>query len=184
MFRNYLIIALRNIFKRKLFSVINILGLSLSMSAGLLIILMLFDQLQYDQFHPNENRIYRVITRSNNSTQFVATSPMPLKNTLLEEYEGIDNVVRFRGALGGDITYKDYTLPLAGFYTDEDLFKVFGYTLESGDPNTALKAPFSIVLSKDAAMRLFKDEDPLGKVVSFNDRGMNMLDFDPGDHYG
>jgi putative ABC transport system permease protein len=178
MFKNYFVIALRNIFKRKLFSVINILGLSLSMSAGLLIILMLFDQLQYDRFHANEDRIYRVITRANNSSSFIATSPIPLKNTLLEEYEGIDKVVRFRNGLGGDITYEDYTLPLAGYYTDEDFFDVFGFTLESGDPKTALKAPFSMVLSKEAANRMFKDEDALGKVVSFNDRGMNMLGFD------
>jgi putative ABC transport system permease protein len=178
MVKNYVIIALRNILKRKLFSIINILGLSLSMSAGLLIILMLYDQLQYDQFHPKEDRIYRVITRPNNSSSFVATSPMPLKNTLLHEYEGIDKIVRFRNGLGGDITYENYTLPLAGYYTDEDLFDVFGFKLERGDPNTALKEPFSMVLSEDAAKRLFKDEDPLGKVVSFNDRGMNMLGFD------
>ncbi len=178
MLRNYLVIAFRNIFKRKLFSAINIIGLSLSMSTGLLIILMLFDLLQYDQFHDKEDRIYRVITRSNNSGGLIATSAMPLKNTLLEDYNGIDKVVRFKGMLGGDITYKDHTIPLAGFYTDKDLFSVFGFTLKSGDPNTALKNPFSLVLSEEGARKLFKDEDPLGKIVSFNDRGMNTLGFD------
>jgi putative ABC transport system permease protein len=103
---------------------------------------------------------------------------MPLKNTLLEEYEGIEKVVRFKGMLGGDITYKNHTIPLAGFYTDEDLFDVFGFTLKSGDPSTALKNPFSLVLSEEGARKLFKDEDPMGKVVSFNDRGMNTLGFD------
>ena len=178
MLKNYLVIAFRNIFKRKLFSVINIIGLSLSMSAGLLIILMLFDILQYDQFHDKEDRIYRIITRSNNSGGLIATSAMPLKNTLLEEYEGIEKVVRFKGMLGGDITYKEHTIPLAGYYTDVDMFSVFGFALKSGDPRTALKEPFSLVLSEDAAKKLFKEEDPMGKVVSFNDRGMNMLGFD------
>jgi len=139
---------------------------------------MLFDYLQYDQFHTYEDRLYRIITRPNNSSAFLATSPLPLKNTLLDEYKGIDNVVRFRGMLGGDITYKDNTLPLAGYYTDEGFFQIFGFKLESGDPHTALQQPFSLVLSNDAANRLFKDEDPLGKIVSFNDRGMNMLGLD------
>ncbi len=178
MLKNYLTIAFRNIFKRKLFSSINIIGLSLSMSTGLLIILMLFDLLQYDQFHEKEDRIYRVITRSNNSGGLIATTAMPLKNTLLEDYDGIDKVVRFKGMLGGDIAYKDHTIPLAGYYTDEDLFNVFGFTLKNGDPNTALKNPFSMVLSEESARKLFKDEDPLGKIVSFNDRGMNTLGFD------
>jgi len=178
MLRNYLLIAVRNIYKRKLFSFINILGLSLSMSTGLLIILMLFDLLQYDRFHDKEDRIYRVITRPYNSGGLVATSAMPLKNTLLEDYDGIEKVVRFKGMLGGDITYHDHTIPLAGFYTDEDMFNVFGFTLQSGDPKTALKNPFSMVLSEEAAKKLFKDEDPMGKVVSFNDRGINMLGFD------
>src|SRR5210317_1713107 len=177
MLKNYLTIAFRNIFKRKLFSAINIIGLSLSMSTGLLIILMLFDLLQYDQFHDKEDRIYRVITRSS-SGSLTATSAMPLKNTLLEDYDGIEKVVRFKGMLGGDITYEDHTIPLAGYYTDEDLFNVFGFKLKSGNPNTALKEPFSMVLSEEAAKKLFKDEDPMGKVVSFNARGMNMLGFD------
>ena len=178
MLKNYLLIAFRNILKRKLFSIINIIGLSLSMSTGLLIILMLFDLLQYDQFHDKEDRIYRVITRPYNSGELVATSAMPLKNTLLNEYEGIEKVVRFKGMLGGDITYKEHTIPLAGYYTDEDLFNVFGFTLKSGNPSTALKEPFSMVLTEEAARKLFKEEDPMGKVVSFNDRGINMLGFD------
>ncbi len=178
MLKNYLVIAFRNIFKRKLFSIINIIGLSLSMSTGLLIILMLFDLLQYDKFHDKEDRIYRVITKSDRSGGLVATSPMPLKNTLLRDYNGIEKVVRFKGMLGGDITYGDHTIPLAGYYTDEDLFSVFGFKLNTGDPITALKEPFSLVLSEEAAKKLFKEEDPMGKVVSFNDRGMNMLGFD------
>lgn len=178
MLRKYMLIAFRDIFKRKLFSVINILGLALSMSAGLLIILMLIDLLEYDKFHENEKRIFRIITRPNKSSGIMATSPMPLKNTLLEEYDGIEKVVRFKGMLGGDVTYKENTQPLAGYYTDEDFFKVFSFTLENGDPETALRAPFSMVLTKDAAKRLFNEDDPLGKVVSFNDRGMNTFGFD------
>jgi len=178
MLKNYLLIAFRNIFKRKLFSFINILGLSLSMSTGLLIILILFDALQYDNFHEKSNRIYRVLTRINDSGIPTGTTAMPLKNTLLMEYEGIEKVVRFRSGLGGDITYKENTIPLAGYYTDEDLFNVFGFTLKSGDPSTSLKTPYSLVLSQDAAHRLFGSEDPLGKVVSFNDRGMLTLGID------
>ena len=176
MVKSYIKIALRNIFKHKVFSFINIVGLAVSMSASLLIILMVSDQKKYDQFHTKKDRIYRVITRSGDEGIFYATTAMPLKETLLEEYEGIEKVVRFRMMFGGDVTNEQNTIPLAGFYADEDLFNVFDFELLYGDPETALKEPFSLVLTEEAANKLFKNENPIGKVVKFNDRGL--------DHYG
>jgi len=176
MIKSYIKIALRNILKHKVFSFINIVGLAVSMSASLLIILMVSDQKKYDQFHSKKDRIYRVITKPNEEGQFYATSAMPLKETLLEEYEGIEKVVRFRMMFGGDVTYVENTVPLAGFYADEDMFNVFDFELLYGDPETALRDPFSLVLTEEAANKLFKNENPIGKVVKFNDRGL--------DHYG
>ncbi len=176
MVKSYFKIALRNIFKRKVFSFINIIGLAVSMSASLLIILMMTDQKKYDQFHTKKDRIYRVITRENDNNNFNATTTMPLKETLLEQFEGIEKAVRFRMMFGGDVTYLENTIPLAGFYADEDLFNIFDFELLYGDPTTALKSPFSMVITEEAAKKLFKEENPVGKVVKFNDRGL--------DHYG
>jgi putative ABC transport system permease protein len=77
---------------------------------------------------------------------------------------------------GGDVTYDENTVPFAGFYADEEMFNVFDFELLYGDPETALRDPFSLVLTEEAANKLFKDENPIGKVVKFNDRGL--------DHYG
>lgn len=174
---SYIKIALRNILKYKIFSFINIVGLAVSMSASLLIILMIADQKKYDQFHSEKDRIYRITTREKSREgPYNATTVMILKETLLEQYEGIEKVVRFRMMFGGDVTYVDNTVPLAGFYADEDLFNIFDFELLSGDPETALRNPFSLVLTEEAAHKLFKDEDPIGKIVKFNDRGL--------DHYG
>jgi putative ABC transport system permease protein len=138
---------------------------------------MIADQKKYDQFHTEKERIFRIITREEKSAgPFNATTVMTLRETLLEQYEGIEKVVRFRMMFGGDVTYVDHTIPLAGFYADEDLFNIFDFELLSGDPETALKNPFSLVLTEEAAHKLFADEDPIGKVVKFNDRGL--------DHYG
>jgi len=177
MILSYIKIALRNILKYKIFSFINIVGLAVSMSASLLIILMIADQKKYDEFHSEKDRIYRIVTREEKSGgPYNATTVMPLRETLLNQYEGIEKVVRFRMMFGGDVTFKENTLPLAGFYADEDLFNVFDFELLSGDPETALKNPYSLVLSEEAAHKIFQDEDPIGKVVKFNDRGL--------DHYG
>jgi len=176
MIRSYIKIALRNILKHKVFSFINIIGLAVSMSASLLIILMIADQNKYDQFHTKKNSIYRIITRYNEDNNFYATTAMPMKETLLEQYEGIEKVVRFRMMFGGDVTYVENTIPLAGFYADEDLFNLFDFELLYGDPETALKNPFSLVITEEAASKLFQDENPIGKIVKFNDRGL--------DHYG
>jgi putative ABC transport system permease protein len=137
---------------------------------------MVSDQKKYDQFHTKKDRIFRVITRPNEEAQFYATAAMPLKETLLEEYEGIEKVVRFRMMFGGDVSYEENTIPLAGFYADEDVFNVFDFELLYGDPETALKDPFSLVVTEEAANKLFKNENPIGKIVKFNDRGL--------DHYG
>jgi len=175
MVKSYFKIALRNIFKYKIFSFINVFGLAVSMSASLLIILMISDQKKYDQFHTKKDRIYRILTRPNQENAFYGTTAMPMKETLLNQFEGVEKVVRFKMMFGGDVTYDENTVPLAGFYADEDLFNVFDFELLSGDPETALKDPFSLVITEDAAKKLFQDENPIGQVVKFNDRGLDQF---------
>ena len=174
MLRNYFKITLRNLLRHTTFSFINIFGLAIAMSASLLIILMYADQKKYDQFHENKDRVFRIISTTNNSVPY-ATSPMPLKSELLDEYDGVEDVVRLKMMFGGDLTYKENTIPLAGFYSDESFFKVFGFELENGDPSTALSNPYSLVLTKEASIKLFGEEDPVGKIIKFNDRGLNTL---------
>ena len=174
MIKNYLLVAIRNIIKYRFFSFINIIGLSISMSAGLLIILLFADQKKYDQFHENFDNIYRITSNFNDHWVSHATSPMPLKDAL-NEYTGIGNVVRLRSNFGGDISFNQTTRSSRGFYADSDFFNLFSFELLKGDPNTALLEPYSLVITEELALTLFSDSDPLGKSVQFNDRGLSSL---------
>src|SRR5210317_2139150 len=90
MLRNYIKICLRSLFKNKTFSFINIFGLAVSMSICLLIILMLADQSQYDRFHQDKDRIYRILTDAGQKGTMYASSPKPLGKALKEEYPIIE----------------------------------------------------------------------------------------------
>ncbi len=175
MIKNYFVIAIRNLLRHKVFSFINIFGLAAGMSICLLIISMLIEQKSYDQFHENKDRIYRVITHPfpyNNT----ATSPDLLAEAL-EEYTTITQTTRLKRGFGGDATYHQTTIPLIGFFAESSLLEVFDFPLKYGNPQLALQEPFSIVLSEEMAEKLFGNENPLGKVLSFEERGLNAFGY-------
>ena len=171
MLKNYFKIALRNLQRHKFFSIINIFGLAVAMSVCMAIMMLVADQMMYDQHNTKRDRLYRVLSRQvNDNGQALggidnATSPMPLRDELLENYTGIEKVVRFKRGFGNswlEFEDKDVNIPLSGFFADPEALEVFEYELEYGDPATALVEPFSVVLTKQAARKLFKEENPLG----------------------
>lgn len=172
MFQNYLKIALRNLWKQKAFSFVNIIGLAVSMSVCLLIMLIIADQKSYDQFHTKKDRIYRVLTIHEGKNPS-ASSALPLAERLKREYAGIERTAGLVRKIGGDIFYKEKNVSVGGYFTDAELFKIFDFKLSKGDVNTALKNPFSLVISEDVATQLFGNQDPMGKAVKFNDKGIN-----------
>lgn len=178
MLKNYLKVALRNLYKHRMFSLINIFGLSISMATCLLIILLVYGQKKVDNFHKKQDRIVRVLSVGDRGT--FASTPLPLANTLLDEYPYlIDDAVRIKSSfVGGDVVYGDSRIPLAGRYVDENFFKIFDFNLVKGDVEDVLKAPFSIVLTKKSAKKIFGEKDPIGKSVKLNDIGLNTFNID------
>jgi putative ABC transport system permease protein len=170
MLRNYVIVALRNIRKYRMFSFINIFGLALAMSVCLLIILMLNDQARYDNFHTKKDRIYRVMSYAYNGRQPYATSPFPTGDYLVSNYAVVEDAVTMLPSVTGDVTYGQRFAVMKGYFTGPSFFNVFDFGLTNGDAATALSAPRSVVISKQLAERLFLSEDPLGKSISFSDR--------------
>jgi putative ABC transport system permease protein len=180
MIRNYILVAIRNLTRNKFFSAINIFGLAVSMSICMAIIMLVADQMLYDQHNTNSNRIYRVNSYrvDNNGVDLRgidnATSPMPLREELLEKYTGIEKIVRIKRGFGNgwlELENQNVNIPLKGFFADPEVFDVFQYEFQYGDPHTALSTPYSVVLTRKAANKLFKEENPVGQTVKVGEIG-------------
>lgn len=177
MIKNYLTIAWRSIKKHKSFTFINLIGLSLSMSVCLLLILLIYDHYQYDEFHPYGDRTYRILsfekgTKNHLLGSAYATSPLLLGDRLADEYSGIALHTNLNHSFRGEIRSEHKVLNVErSLFADEEFFQVFGFELAEGDEESALREPFSVVLSQDFAEKLFPKENPMGKLVELADHG-------------
>lgn len=172
MIKNYLKIALRSFKKNIGFSIINIFGLALSMSVGMIVILFLADILKSDEFNENKDRIYRITTFSSSpyGTYTFATSPVPLGKEAIDNYPGIEKLVEMRKS-SGMIEGNNKSLNASGLYVGKDFFDVFSYHLDQGNTDRALQDPFSIILSEKLAKKLFGNTNCVGKMVKLESRG-------------
>ena len=171
MVKNYLKIAFRNIKKHKGYSAINVAGLAIGMACCILIMLYVFDELSFDKFHENHDRIYRVTRKWFNADGVVnlhlghvAPPVAPLLENDFPEIIHAVRIIRVGGLLVGKDTafYEESRF----FFAEEDLFKVFSFDMITGDPETALRDPFSVVITDQMAERYFGTEDPIGKSVT------------------
>lgn len=173
MIRNYIKIVIRNLVRNKTFSFINIFGLGLSMAVCLLVIVHVKDQLSYDKFHPQPDRMYRIITDVTNKegNDFtLASTPLPLADKLTTGFNLVESYVRLYPWNGNAQSgVKDFAVHPA--FADSDFFKLFGYTLQSGDSHTALTGLNSIVLSKQLAEKFFGQADAMGQVITLTNLG-------------
>lgn len=174
MFKSIVITALRNVFRNRTFSLINLVGLSVSMSLGLLIITIVQEAFTFDNFHPKGDRIYRVNTRAlrtDGGIEPYASVPFALGHVLKEDYSFAEEVVRFNRRLSGDAIYGNVNVPIRGLFTDPSLFRVFNLPMAKGDPGTALNEPNSLVLTSNAAQKIFGNADPLGQTLTISGYG-------------
>ncbi len=172
MIGSYIKTSGRSIVRNKLFSAINIIGLAISMSVGLLLISVLIDTYSYDKFHVNHSSIYRINSHyqylENKDRNFMATTSMRTARAVKETFTGFEDVVILHRGFNGDITFGEKTIPLNGLWASESMFEVFTFPLLQGNQATALKEPFSVVLTEKAAKKMFGDEEALGKSIIFN----------------
>jgi ABC-type antimicrobial peptide transport system permease subunit len=168
MFRNYVLISLRNLAKYKTFSLLNIMGLAVGMGCLLLISILVIDEISYEKFHLNAGRIYRIVTEDYIGTP-AALAPV-LKQNLPEISETVrfDNFTRREKKLFsiGDKKFYENRFVLA----DPSIFNVFSFFFIEGNPETALNTPNSILLTKTAAEKYFGKEDPIGKTLILENR--------------
>ncbi len=171
MLKNYLKIAYRNIKRHKGYSFINVSGLAIGMACCILILLFVFDELSYDKFHENHDRIFRVTRKWLNEDGVVSlhlghVAP-PVAPLLANDFPDIIHAVRMlrigRALIGNGSTFFEES---RFFFAEEDIFKVFTFDMTIGDPQTALQDPLTMVITEEAAEKYFGTEDPIGKSLT------------------
>lgn len=165
MFRNHFIIAKRNFIKHKGYSFINLAGLTIGMTCFLLILVWVQNELSYDRFHENKDRVFRILNKIPNGI-YANSVTYALTPELQEKYGEVEETARVVPWIQSLIKYKDVGFQEDGIYlTDPGFFRIFSFKFIQGSPETALPDKHSLVLTERAAERYFGREDPLGKVL-------------------
>ena len=170
MFKNYFKIAFRNLSKNKVFSFINLMGLTVGMTACFLIFLYVKFELSYDAFNTKADRIYRLVTdlKTPSDNLHIGVTSWAFAPKIKSELPEVQSFTRVsHGSFlitKGDVKFQeDKTL-----FADSSLFHVFDFKLLKGNPHTALKDPYSIVLSETYATKYFGNQNPLGQTLLFS----------------
>ena len=173
MIKSYFIMGWRNLWKRKLYSSLNVLGLTFGMVCFLLIGLYVHDELTFDQQHLDANRIYRVITHErnpNNGASTVAAAGYMLAEESTHAVPEVEMTTRMQRAGRANLVDPENPVNVQETVTiaDERFLQMFDFPLIEGDRRTALKEPNSIVITEDLAMRIFNRADVLNKNLQFS----------------
>jgi ABC-type antimicrobial peptide transport system permease subunit len=176
MFRNFFKVAVRNLSKNKFFTILNVLGLALGMSLCLLFIAFLAFLSRFDDFHANGDRIYRVTSQlyDKQENPKYASAPAVLAQNL-QEFSGVEKVVRIHRSLYGNAVYGDKKIGLGGYFADPAFFEVFSFPLVKGNKATALSNPNSIVLVQEEATKIFGDKEPMGEMINIEGYGSFLV---------
>lgn len=168
MFKNLFKTAYRNLYKHKFFTILNVIGLALGMSLGLLYVAMLAFLYRFDDFHPQRDRIYRVTTQlhDNKENPQYASAPVSLAQALKKQVAGVEKVVRIHSSLQGEAIYQQKKLPLSGYFADPEFLAMFNFPLLQGNKATALTQPNALVITQKEALRLFGHKDVMGQTIN------------------
>jgi putative ABC transport system permease protein len=173
MLTNYFKVAFRVIKRHKGFSLINILGLAIGMASCLLIFLYVQDELSYDRYNKNADRIYRAGThlKMQSREMSVASVCAPMAKALVDEFPEVENAVRFREGSNSylfkyeDKSYREDRV----VFSEPSFFDIFSIPLLKGNPSTALDSPYTLVLGQKTAEKFFGSTDPVGKTLTVDD---------------
>ena len=168
-------IAVRNLLKNKVYSLINILGLAIGLATSLLIVFYVVDEWSYDKFNRDSDRLFRIVQTmsSEERTEEQATTPFLLGPVAEAEFpDFIESTVRFYNLMESSHTFRNKERNISFkeenfYFVDPTFFEVFTSELIVGNPEEVLKNPASLVLTQKLAEKYFGDEDPIGKTLNF-----------------
>jgi putative ABC transport system permease protein len=171
MIGNYLKTAVRTLLKHKTYSLINILGLAIGIAACLIITLYVMDDYGFDRYHPDADRIFRVVVDVQSQTGNIeyATTPASLAHALKRDYPQVEHAARLITnpelmiRSGTDKKFTESRI----FHADPEIFEILHLTFVYGDPQTCLNRPGTVVITQDIARKYFGDRNPLGERLDF-----------------
>jgi putative ABC transport system permease protein len=175
MYKIYFKVALRSLIKQKTYTIINIVGLTVSISVCLYIALYVNHELSFDKFNPKADRIYKMVLERKypNHSTFYSRVPSSFADVALKDFPEIRNTLRFTGPWDeATLTYKVSESDTRTLYNnlliqaDSSFFSFFSVKFLRGDPKTALAHPNQLVITEQFAKKLFRDEDPLNKIIN------------------
>lgn len=170
MIKNYFKVAMRSLLKNKFYSLLNISGLAIGIASCLMIMLFVADELSYDTYYDNSENTYRLTMAGalNGSAFDLAVVGPSVGKALLDDYPEVTDFGRFRQRGSPFIRFGENIFKEEKFvWADHSILNIFGINLVQGDPETALMAPKSLVMSQTAAKKYFGDSDPVGQIVEF-----------------
>jgi len=168
MLRNYVIISLRDIRNNSFYAMIKIFGLGVGIACSLLVFLFVRDELSYDRFHSQADRIFRVAEKVKTPTgeNTIPYTKAGIGTKLREDYPEVRNAVQFVRRQEFIAVDLDTRVDATSVYADPSFFEIFSFPLLRGDRATALRDPNSALLTESLAKKLVGDDDPIGKTVS------------------
>ncbi len=175
MLKNYILVAFRNLWRKKGYSLINISGLAIGIASSLMILLFVQDELSYDRHHEHAGNIYRVVmkARMQGNDFHAPITPAPMAATMMNDFPEVRSAVRFYNFGSSPIIrYENRSFIESNFvWADSTIFDVFTYNMIRGDRRNALNRPNTIVMTESAARKYFGEQDPLGQTLEVgNDR--------------
>jgi putative ABC transport system permease protein len=172
MIKNHLKITIRILLKNKLFSVVTILSLSLSMAVGVILFTFIKANHDTDHFHPELNQIVRILTQETNGVEQTkwATAPLPLA-TQIESVSFVEKTVKVRLAGKHNLQTGNGDMPIDIKFSEPSFFDVFGFKLLSGNAQSLSTNPTSIFITEKTAKKIFGNANALGQTVQFENLG-------------
>jgi putative ABC transport system permease protein len=168
MLRNYFLIAWRNMLRHKGYSMINVLGLTVGLAANVFILLWVIDELSFDKFHANGDRIFQVMVNSeypDGSIETYAATPAKLKGAIENEIPEVELATQYSMETELLLKFGSNAYTEVGIYADAALFKVFSFPIAKGNAIHPITDMQSIAISESLAKKLFEKEDPIGKTL-------------------